>query len=264
MFRKKIRNYYRTSGRHDLPWRKTTDPYAILVSEIMLQQTQVDRVIVRYHSFLKHFPTFKALAEATTKDVLTEWQGLGYNRRALNLKRTAEIVATRGGSLTLTLTLLTDEHLPGIGKYTRGAVLAFAFNVAIPIIETNIRAVFIHHFFPTKKNVHDDAILKLVTETLDTKNPRDWYYALMDYGAHLKKIHPNPSRKSAHHTRQSKFTGSNRELRSHILKLILKKPQIIESLHATLKKPIIAINRNVKTMEKEGFIENRDGMYKVK
>jgi A/G-specific adenine glycosylase len=256
VFIKTVRNHHKTQGRHDLPWRKTKDPYSILVSEIMLQQTQVERVINKYKAFLKKFPDFKTLAKAPIADLIQEWQGLGYNRRALNLQRTAQLVMSRGGHLSLSD--LQNEHFPGIGDYTRGAVLAFAFNTATPVIETNIRAVFIHHFFPTRKKVHDEEILALVEKTLDRKNPREWYYALMDYGAHLKKLHPNPSRKSAHHTKQSKFEGSNRELRSHILKLILKKSQTLESLQKTLRKPLIAIDRNVKAMEKEGFLVRDD------
>ncbi len=144
-FRKKINNHYDQNGR-DLPWRRTRNPYRILVSEIMLQQTQVERVIEKYAVFIKTFPDFPSLAEAPLHTLLTVWQGLGYNRRALALRACAQkVVAEHQGKLPKEPEKLLA--LPGIGKYTAGAVAAFAFNEPIVFMDTNIRRVYIHEFF---------------------------------------------------------------------------------------------------------------------
>ncbi len=216
-FQKKILDFYKKEGRHDLPWRKTTDPYKILVSEIMLQQTQVDRVIPKYRAFLKAFPKAAMLAAAPLSEVLTLWSGLGYNRRALYLKRAAETVATkRNGKFPKTAVEL--ELLPGVGSYTARAVAAFAYNIPDVCIETNIRRVFLHEFFPNSMDVSDIKLFPLIAETLDTKNPREWYWALMDYGAYLKKIVKNPNQRSKQYVKQSKFEGSLRQIRGALLK----------------------------------------------
>jgi A/G-specific adenine glycosylase len=178
-FRRSIRDFYRSHYR-DLPWRHTTEPYRILVSEIMLQQTQVERVKERYEDFITQFPDFGALASTTTAEVLKAWQGLGYNRRALALRQTAiRVVEDFNGILPNNEKNL--RSLPGIGPYTAAAVLAFAFNQPIPLIETNIRRVFIHCFFQDSSQVSDREILQLVGDTLDRENPREWYNALMVY-----------------------------------------------------------------------------------
>ncbi|OHA06854.1 MAG: hypothetical protein A2934_00590 [Candidatus Sungbacteria bacterium RIFCSPLOWO2_01_FULL_47_10] len=234
-FHKLILCWYRTHGRRGLPWRKTHNPYEILVSEIMLQQTQVERVISKYRNFLKKFPTAKKLARAGTFEVLKEWKGLGYNRRALYLKKAAEkIVNDFGGWVPKTeAELLT---LPGIGQYTARAILAFSWNRPVVFIETNIRRVFIHHFFPNTKKVSDKKISAVVAQMLWKKDPRVWYWALMDYGADMAKARwdrphrarkiPNPNKKSAHYVRQSPFVGSRRHARSKVLELLLKKKKI--------------------------------------
>jgi A/G-specific adenine glycosylase len=212
--------HYRDHAR-DLPWRKTRDPYHILVSEMMLQQTQVARVVHKYEDFLSRFPDMASLAESPAADVLAAWQGLGYNRRALALRECAKtLMAQSGGALPRTLRQLTA--LPGIGPATGGAILAFAHGIAVPFIETNIRAAFLHYFFPGREDVADTEILPLVSATLDREDPRTWYYALMDYGSRLKKTFPNPSRRSRHHRPQSAFEGSRRQLRAHVLRLFLK------------------------------------------
>lgn len=252
-FRKHIYDYYRKSGRHDLPWRKTHDPYKILVSEIMLQQTQVPRVLKKYEEFLNTFPTAATLAKASVAEVLKIWQGLGYNRRALHLKRVCEtIIQEHSGKFPQTAQEL--ESLPGIGQSTRGAIMAFAFGIPTVFIETNIRAIYIHHFFPHKKKVSDKELLPLIEKTLDTKNPRDWYYALMDYGVHLKQTLPNPSRKSAHHTKQSTFKGSNREIRSKILKLILAQERTTQEIINHIGPTQHDVLKNIKNLTAEGFV----------
>lgn len=222
-----IERHYRMRGRHDLAWRNTHDPYAILVSEIMLQQTQVARVEGFYPQFLAQFPNFEKLAQANTADVLRAWQGLGYNRRALALKRTAEIVIKeRDGTLPANRAAL--ERLPGIGKGTSGSLMAFAFNKPEIFIETNIRRVFIKFFFPhARKAVTDAAIERYIECTIDRENSREWYWAVMDYGAAMLGKHtesgnnPNPNKKSAHYRKQSAFKGSDREVRGKILRYLL-------------------------------------------
>jgi A/G-specific adenine glycosylase len=234
-----------------------------MVSELMLQQTQVERVVPKYLSFLHRFPTTKALAQAKLADVLREWQGLGYNRRALYLKKTCELVEkTFAGNIVSALH--SETKLPGIGPYTRHAIRTFAWDEPHIFIETNIRSVYIHHFFPKKKKVSDDDLLSYMRETLDTENPREWYWALMDYGSHLKRTVTNPSRKSTHHVKQSKFAGSNRELRSHILKELLKAPQSIESLHQIPKRPLLDIDKNLRAMKKEGLLSEKKRIFSIK
>jgi A/G-specific adenine glycosylase len=266
-FRHTILAYYRAHGRHDLPWRKTHDPYQILVSEIMLQQTQVSRVLVKYDEFLKLFPTVETLAKAPTAKVLAAWQGLGYNRRALNLRRAAEVVMRDFGG-TFPRDAAALESLPGIGQSTRGAVLAFAFGIPTPFIETNIRTVYIDAFFSGRAKVHDKDLLPLIEKTLDHTNPREWYYALMDYGVHLKATRPNPSRKSKHHSTQSRFEGSHRQLRAALLRKILSMPKGITQ--AALVKEFASQGREKSEIEialsalrNEGFVSVKRNLYSV-
>lgn len=218
-FKAKLREFYKNNKR-DFPWRKTDNPYKILVSEIMLQQTQTGRVIEKYARFLKAFPTFSHLAHAPQNTVLKEWQGLGYNRRALYLQRTARTVCEKYNGI---LPSLKEElvTLPGVGPNTAGAVIAFAFNKPAVFIETNIRRVFIHEFFREKEGVADKELYPFIEASLDTKNPRDFYYALMDYGVYLGKAGTNPNRKSKHYKTQTTFEGSVRQMRGKILKLLI-------------------------------------------
>ena len=253
-FRQKIYRYYHSHGR-TLPWRKTRNPYHILVSEIMLQQTQVERVLQKYPQFVTAFPDFKTLAKAPLRKILHVWQGMGYNRRALFLKKIAVAVVEKfNGRLPRTIEELMS--LSGIGKNTAASISAFAFNKSAAFIETNIRSVFIHCFFQDQDDVNDREILPLVEKTLDNKNPREWYNALMDYGVMLKKTHPNPSRKSAHHQRQGKFEGSNRQVRGMIIKVITGTPLITESaLMRMFNIPAQKIKDNLVQLQKEGFIK---------
>lgn len=216
-------DYYTAHGRHQLPWRKTRNPYRILVSEIMLQQTQVDRVLPKYQAFLKLFPTVSALASAPLRDVLVAWQGLGYNRRARALHAAARVVMEQyRGRFPRSFDALLG--LPGVGPYTAGAIMAFAYNQPIPVIETNIRSVYLHHFFAQQSDVSDAHILERVSRTLDHTNPREWYYALMDYGVHIKKTVGNPNTRARTYTKQSTFRGSDRQIRGAIIALLATKP----------------------------------------
>ena len=219
-FRRAVWEYYRSNGRHDLAWRKTKNPYRILVSEVMLQQTQVLRVIEKYNEFLRAFPTVRALAKAPLSSVLKVWSGLGYNRRGKYLHDAAKIiVGGYGGNFKEAL----KYPLPGVGSYTRAAVGTFAYNEPHTMLETNIRAAFIHHFYSNvlqKTAIADSQILLIATRTAEGQDPREWHWAVMDYGAHLKRIHENPTRKSAHYVVQSKFEGSLRQVRGAILKIL--------------------------------------------
>ena len=258
-FQRSIREYYRRHGR-DLPWRHTHDPYRILISEIMLQQTQVERVIGYYERFIAQFPNVAVLARAPLADILMAWQGLGYNRRALYLKRAAEeIVARHGSAVPCDLDDLT--RLPGIGHATASAIAAFAFNAPTAFIETNIRRVYIHFFFPRRRKVPDTALLPLITQTIDRKNPREWYYALMDYGAMLgaaQKGKKNPNRRSKHYTRQSRFEGSDRELRGKIIALVIDRKQINETmLPEKLNADTKRVKRITTALLREGFLKKQ-------
>lgn len=226
-FQKIVFDYFTTSGRTHLPWREKINPYKVWVSEVMLQQTQVDRVIPFFNNWMKHFPDIHTLANASQIDVLKYWKGLGYNSRALRMKKsTEEIVQKYNGIFPKEKSEI--EKLPGIGPYTAGAIVAFAYNQSTVIIETNIRRVFIHHFFHDQENISDDAILELVEKTLPEKDFRMWYWALMDYGSHLgrtlniagKKYNPNVQ--SKHYNKQSKFIGSDRQIRGRILEILLQ------------------------------------------
>jgi A/G-specific adenine glycosylase len=208
----------------DLPWRRTHDPYAIWVSEVMLQQTQVSRVDGRWQRWLERFPSVADLARAQAADVLEEWQGMGYNRRALSLQRAAQEISAQGDFPREASQLMA---LPGIGPATAAGIRAFAWNLPATYLETNVRTVFLHELFPHEANVPDRRIVPLVEASCPkdasdpADNPRSWYYALLDYGAHLKATLPNPSRRSATHTRQSRFEGSHRQKRAALLRLLI-------------------------------------------
>jgi A/G-specific adenine glycosylase len=261
-FQSFLHSYYKRN-RRDLPWRNTDNPYHILVSEIMLQQTQVERVIQKYDRFVSRFPDTASLAGATLKEVLELWQGLGYNRRAISLIKLAGIIVSKyQGELPVDAEQLVK--LPGIGQATAGCILAFAFRKPSVFIETNIRRVFIHHFFQDREGVHDNEIMPLVEATLDRSNPRDWYYALMDYGSQLKKEMENPNKKSAHYARQAPFEGSDRKIRGTILKVLVGKISMTE------ENIILAVgSENERTkgiltaLVKEGFISKTDKTYRI-
>lgn len=258
-FQKTVLNFYKKEGRHHLPWRTTHNPYRILVSEVMLQQTQVDRVIPYYKNFLKKFPTVKALASASLGDVLRAWSGLGYNRRVKMLHDAAKKITVYGNFPRDYETLVS---LPGVGDYTARAVRVFAFNQPEVLVETNVRTVFIHHFFPrTKRKITDQEIvpyMELCTHAL--KNPREWYAALMDYGTYLKKTHGNISRKSKAYVKQKPLKGSNREIRGTVLKMVVKKPQpLSELLELPFEKERIV--EQLEVLRKEGLLKTHKGIF---
>ncbi|MGB8366791.1 MAG: hypothetical protein WCD44_00375, partial [Candidatus Babeliales bacterium] len=235
LFQEFIWNFYHTNGRI-FAWRNIRDPYKIVVSEIMLQQTQTYRVEQKYEQFIIELATFDNLASASLRTIFSLWQGLGYNRRALYLQKIAQKVTEEfGGQLPDSPAIL--ETFPGIGKATAASICAFAFNSPTIFIETNIRAVFIHSFFPQQTSVTDKNIMPLIEQTLDESNPREWYYALMDYGVAIKKRYPQLTKKSAHYNKQSKFEGSDRQIRGMIIKILTGHQKVT-------KKQLIALLKN--------------------
>lgn len=271
----------------DLPWRRTYDPYAIWISEVMLQQTQVSRVDGRWQRWLEHFPTVDALAAAAPSDVLEEWQGLGYNRRALSVHRAAQAISEAGGVFPQDQKELVK--LPGIGPATAAGIRAFAFNLHGVYLETNVRTVFLHELYPQAEGVPDSELIPLVDLTCPASvsiatgtatanavtaelTPRSWYYALLDYGAYLKKTIPNPSRRSKSHVKQSRFEGSHRQKRAELLRVLLAHKDEggakFETLHQELCQ--IEVNNGRETLDeqvtlglleelaKEGFCQKND------
>jgi len=270
---KKGRELYR-----DLPWRRTYDPYAIWISEVMLQQTQVSRVDGRWQRWLERFPTVDALAAAAPSDVLEEWQGLGYNRRALSVHRAAQAISEAGGVFPQDSKELVK--LPGIGPATAAGIRAFAFNLHGVYLETNVRTVFLHELYPQAEGVPDselvplveltcpasvtnvadavaavtDAVVDTAAESDETElTPRSWYYALLDYGAYLKKTIPNPSRRSKSHVKQSRFEGSHRQKRAELLRVLLAHKDEggaeFETLHQELCQ--IEVNAGRETLDEQ-------------
>ena len=253
-FQQEVLAFYHEHGRHDMVWRHTTDPYRIVVSELMLQQTQVERVAIKFPLFIAAFPTFAALAAAPLHEILAVWQGMGYNRRALFLKKIAEsVVKDYNGVLPRDVETLAT--LPGIGTATASSIAAFAFNAPVVFIETNIRRVYIHVFFSTRETVTDKEIIPLVERTLYRENPRVWYWALMDLGALLKKSVTNPNRRSAHYTRQAPFEGSDRRIRGQIIKTLVTEPGMEEDeLPGHIGEDAGRVKRIVAALEEEGFV----------
>lgn len=251
-FVKTVRGYWKKEGRHELPWRHT-NAYGVLVSEIMLQQTQVDRVIPYFTRWMRKFPTPQKLAKAPLADVLKEWSGLGYNRRAKLLRECAkEITEKHGGKVPKDFAALVA--LPAIGPYTAGAIRVFAYNEPDVLMETNIRTVYLHHFFSHTCNVHDREICVYAEKAATGQDPREWHSALMDYGSHIKKTNPNPSRRSKHHTRQSRFEGSLRQYRGIILRRLLSGPLKESALLDVEVETSYFMEQALRALEREGLI----------
>lgn len=217
-FHKLIYDFYQTNRRY-FPWRNDISAYKIFVSEIMLQQTQTARVVPKFEQWIEKFPDFAALAQASNHEILSAWQGLGYNRRGLALGKIAQIITQDfAGNPPQQPEILLN--FPAIGPNTAGSICAFAFNHPTIFIETNIRTVFTHTFFPKQDNIDDKQLLPLIKQTIDHVSPRDWYYALMDYGVYLKQKLPRINAASKHYTRQTKFIGSKRQIRGAIIKIL--------------------------------------------
>lgn len=261
-FQDTIYRYYNQHKR-EFSWRNDPSMYHVVVSEIMLQQTQTYRVAPKFELFIQKFPNFQTLAQAPLKELLLAWQGLGYNRRALSLQKTAQIIVEQHNGIVPNNPEIL-KTFPGIGPATAASICAFAFDNPTVFIETNIRAVYIHFFFQQQSNINDKQLLPLIEQTVDKKNARQWYYALMDYGVMLKKNITNPSRKSAHHTQQSKFEGSDRQIRGMILRLLtqhnkLSYNQIIEH---TEKEPH-RVQKILMQLHAETFIKKNNDMFEI-
>lgn len=260
-FQAVIREYYQKHGRV-FPWRETTDPYRILVSEFMLQQTQTSRVVEKYIEFITTFPDVFQLAKSPFREVLRVWQGLGYNRRALALHKTAgEIVDRYRGSVPDDPILLL--RLPGIGEYTASAIMAIAFNKPAAVMDTNIRTVYLYFFFREMDAVGKNEIVPLIEATLDRDSPREWYYALFDYGSMLKR--KNKDLEAGKRRKQSTFRGSDRELRGNILRLLLDTEEITEDqLVDQLASDNERVRRIISQLHEEGLLDSSDGIVHIR
>ncbi len=245
-----------------MPWRLPEadghfDPYKILVSEIMLQQTQVHRVIPKFQTFIERFPTYQDLAAAGLADVLVAWSGLGYNRRAKYLHMAAKQIQATGWPKNHQELM----SLPGVGANTAAAIMVYAYNQPIAFIETNIRTVFIHFYFQDRDDVADREILPLVEQTLDREHPREWFWALMDYGAHLKRHVGNISRLSRHYNKQSNFNGSTRQIRGAVLRLLTTKPATWRQIAEIIQDERVTVV--LQDLQNEGLITKAGQSYRL-
>lgn len=253
--RRRVLAHYRSYGRHTLPWRQNPTPYHVLVSELMLQQTQVDRVIPKYAAFMKRFPSVAVLAAAPLSEVLKEWQGLGYNRRAKFLHGAAKaVVLQHGGVIPRYRRAL--EALPGIGHYTAGAVRAFAYDEGDDFVETNIRTVLTHHLFPKRRVVSDEELLSLLPRVRGRLSPRDFYAAMMDYGAHLKSKGVRINHKKKGYVKQKPFKGSIRQVRGAVLRALLNNEPM-----TTLHYPKDMIRKAADQLVSEKMIVKKGGSF---
>ena len=254
---------YYLHGKRPMPWRDEITPYRVVVSEMMLQQTQVPRVLEKFPEFVARFPDFSTLSKASLAEVLGAWQGLGYNRRAKYLHTLAGTVMEKWDGM-LPRDYADLITLPGIGAATAGSIAAFAYNAPVVFIETNIRRVFIHHFFPVGCVVSDSDILPLIEMTLDQDNPRDWYYALMDYGTWLARRIQNPNRRSKHYTRQSRFEGSDRQIRGAILRhLITEKMSPPDIIIDAIGADQARVAKIIMKMIQEGLVSESAGVIRI-
>ena len=234
----------------DMPWRDEPTFYHVLVSEVMLQQTQVSRVLVKYEAFMQAFPTIESLAAASLADVLRIWSGLGYNRRAKYLHEAAKQISLFSVKDTLNALML----LPGVGRHTAGALMNYVYEVPTAFIETNIRTVYFNHFFHDRTDVTDRELLELVEATIDREHPREWFWALMDYGASLKASGAGRLDQSRHYHRQSPLAGSIREVRGRIIAVLKDGPLEL----AQLKSIVSADNRfesALQGLERDGLVQ---------
>lgn len=260
-FQETLWSYYAAHKRNHLPWRQPDendafDPYKIMVSEIMLQQTQVDRVLPKYLQFIATFPTVQSLAQSPLSSVLQLWQGLGYNRRAKFLWQAAGQIDSLKSFPQIQAELV---KLPGIGIHTAGAIIAYAYNQPAIFIETNVRTVYIYHFFQGAEQVSDAEIHALLETTIDAENPREFYWALMDYGTYLKKQHGNITRLSSGYKKQSIFQGSRRQIRGAVIRELTQKPltflelqtKIVDDRLPTVLQDLVA----------EGLVQHTESTY---
>ncbi len=249
--------------KRDLPWRHTFDPYKILVSEIMLQQTQVSRVVEKYYEFLRIFPDIYSLAHASTADVIRVWKGLGYNRRALYLKRAAEVLVRKyNGNFPQSANDL--QEIPGIGKYTAGAILVFAFRKNIGVVDTNIRKI-ITGFFYDGIQQKESVIEQKASELVPIGKSWEWHQALMDYGAlEFSKQKEKVAVGIRKGTAYVPFRDTNRFLRGRILDLIreksIRETKLLTLIYKTHRKDKQIIRTVISDLVREGLLIQTDGI----
>ena len=260
-FQEIVWGYYRQYAR-PMPWRDKPTPYNVVVSEFMLQQTQVDRVRTKFEAWVEKWPDFASLAEASTEEVLRLWKGLGYNRRALRLHAVSQRVQAEFGGV-LPEDIETLQTFGGVGPGTAGAIVVYAFNRPAVFIETNIRRVFLHHFFADREGVTDKEIFPFIAEAVDREHPREWCWALMDYGTFLKTQVVNPNRRSKHYARQSKFEGSHRQLRGIILDRVLQ-AGFFQAGDEVVGFEQPRVNRACGELVQEGFLEAQGDRFTMK
>jgi A/G-specific adenine glycosylase len=256
-------DYYAQEGRKTLPWRLNTEPWGVLISEYMLQQTQIERVIPFWERWTERWPSPAALAAAPLADALREWNGLGYNRRARQLWECARRLAEEHSGR---VPRAPDEliGLPGIGPYCAGAVACFAYNYPSVFIETNIRAALLSFFFEGRGAVHDRELFPILEKALDKKHARLWYWALMDYGAAIKKSRTNPGRQSAHYSRQSAFHGSFRQARGAVLRALIDSgPASARLLAGRSGVEGELFTRAAASLEKDRLVRLQNGLYMI-
>lgn len=255
---------YHASSRRSFPWREVVTPYRVVVSEIMLQQTQTYRVEPKFNSFVAQLPNFAALAQAPFEEVLRLWKGLGYNRRAQNLQKIVQVFHSEYRDVIPRNPFLL-QALPGIGPATAASILTFTYDEPMVFLETNIRTVLIYLFFDEKRKIHDKELLPLATKLLDCSRPREWYYALMDVGVVLKKRVGNLSRLSNAYTKQSRFIGSRRQIRGKILEYLLVSPALtINELEMLVNDPQGRTQSVIEELLKENFLENNSLGFSLK
>ncbi|MDR2758543.1 MAG: A/G-specific adenine glycosylase [Spirochaetaceae bacterium] len=261
-FKEIIYSHFEEKGR-TFPWREDPRPWGVMVSEFMLQQTQTERVVPYWERWMRLWPAPRALAKVSLEDALREWSGLGYNRRGRFLIECARHITEKyNGEVPETPAALLS--LPGIGAYTAGAIACFGYNYPSVFIETNIRASVIHFFFQNQEAVDDKEIFPILNDALDRDDPRRWYWALMDYGAALKKVTVNPGRKSAHYTRQSPFEGSFRQQRGLIIKVLLSQgPATVPGLQKSTGIEPEALYKVLDTLEKDSMVAEKSGVYQI-
>lgn len=237
----------------EMPWRSDTNPYNVLLSEVMLQQTQVSRVLQKFEEFKIAFPTLQDLAQADFQDVLAHWSGLGYNRRAKFLHQTVQQIIQLE-SFPIEQSIL--QKCPGIGENTAASILVYAFNQPLVFLETNVRTVLIYHFFQEEREKIEESVLKhLADQVLYRQNPRQWYWALMDYGTYLKKTVGNFNKQSQKHTTQSKFEGSFRQKRAAVLRLLLQKGPLTTTEIAELEAlDVVLTNQLIESLLKDTLV----------
>ena len=264
-FRRDVLSHWKKHGRHTLPWRKTNNPYKVLVSEVMLQQTQVPRVVEKYKEFMTVFPTVRVLAKASLGNVLKVWSGMGYNRRAKFLRDAAKVIAEKyKGRVPHEYAEL--RTLPGVGDYTARAIRVFAFDEPDILFETNIRAAFIRHFSMSqsligraKSGIWDADIIPVAQKTSKGQDPRKWHWALMDYGAHLKRSGVRNNAQSALYAKQSKFEGSLRQVRGAIVRAITRG----ESMNDLRSRSSELFDKALASLARDGLIMKQKGKWQI-